>query len=94
MSERGGDGLGTVGDVMMEMRRCGNTGGMMEGRKPQPSPRPLAIHDTVATAIYAGNLRSSSVAREGEVLSDIVSRGPKPLSRSCPLIRCVRRIQD
>jgi hypothetical protein len=32
----------------------------------------------------AGNLRGSSVAREVEVLSDIVSRGPKPLSRSYP----------
>jgi hypothetical protein len=55
----------------------------MEGRKPQPSPRPRAMNDTVAKAVQsAGNLRSSSVAREGEGLSDIVSNGPKPLSRS------------
>jgi hypothetical protein len=57
----------------------------MEGRKPQPSSRPRATNDTVAKAVQsAGNLRGSSVAREVEVLSDIVSSGPKPLSRSYP----------
>jgi hypothetical protein len=74
----------------------------MEGRKPQPSSRPLATNEAAARRYHwrddggaqapaklpttgdercggdgsAGNLRGSSIAREVEVLSDIVSRGP------------------
>jgi hypothetical protein len=102
----------TTGDSRHVRRRGGSTGGMMEGRKPQPSSRPLATHEAAAWRQHwrddggaqasaklpttgdkryggdgsAGDLRSSSVAREGEgeVLSDIVSSGPKPLPRSYP----------